>query len=121
MPSGATDPHEEEPELKIEQGLVHMDEPEPPAASSVFAELAGNRPFSDSRPPRLEPWPQQDLPRHVSQLSPGSGRSARVVRNLIGFALLASLLCLVRESSSTYWTMMVPMCPTSQCRTQRYG
>lgn len=86
---------ESEPALKVEQGLVHMDEPERPAAASVFADLMDDDPFASLRPTRHESRPRQELPRHVANLSPGSGRSGRFVRNLIGLAVLACLAMVV--------------------------
>ena len=92
IPVDAMDPFAEtEPELKIQQGLVHMDETLAPMASPSLGDPAEHSAFSGFQPPRFRPWPRRELRERVSQSSPGSGRSARSVRNLIAIALLACL------------------------------
>ena len=77
-----------EPALEIQQGLVHMEEPE---RLPTLGDLSDDDPFAAFEPPRVAPWPRKKPLPLGPQLSPGSGRSARVVRNLIGFALLVCL------------------------------
>jgi type II secretory pathway predicted ATPase ExeA len=77
-----------EPELQIQQGLVHMEEPEAGTAYSGPSGLSDDDSFSSFQPTRSDPRRRKELHRGVSPLAPGSGRGARIVRNLMGAALL---------------------------------
>jgi len=90
-----------EPELEIQQGLVHMDEPEAPEAPASFSHPADGGSSSSFKLPRRQPWPRRELGRLRSRQSPGSGRSARSVRNLMAIALLA---CLAMAIHLTFFT-----------------
>ena len=86
---------ETEPELKIQQGLVHMDEPQAWRASSALDGSAMDGGFSAFRPSRLRPSPPRHLHQRILRRTPKSRRSnARGVRNLIGIALLACIAML---------------------------
>lgn len=85
----------DEPELEIQQGYVHMDTPQRPAATSVSGDSNDDDPFAGVVAPSRESRRREPLPRAVSGFSPGSGRSARMVRKLIAFALLACLAMVV--------------------------
>ena len=81
-----------EPELEIQQGLVHMEQPD---RTPGFGSLSDGDPFTAFRPPRVAPWPRKKPIPAAPQASPGSGRGARMVRNLIGLALLVCLAMMI--------------------------
>ena len=79
-------PQEEaEEEMQIHQGFLPMDEPEPPKRGDFFADER-RAPARDSAPAYAGAWGGQSF---GPEPSPGSGRTARMVRNLTVLAVLA--------------------------------